>query len=158
MKMNHVGISVSDIERTIAFYRDMFGMEQSCEVFPFGGSDFSAVMRLKGARGRMCMISGGDVSLELFEFANPVPRSKSADYPVADHGYSHFAFAVEDIESVYARLIAAGVTIHCPVTTFAGGMKAIYARDPDGNVFELLERVAAPPERTQHSAGETLDD
>lgn len=72
--MHHVGISVSDIERTIAFYRDMFGMEQACAVFPFGGPDFSAVMGLDDA----C-----------------------------------------------ARLSAAGVSIHCPVTTFAGGMKAI---------------------------------
>lgn len=141
--MNHVGISVSNIERTITFYRDMFGMEQDCDVFSFGGPDFSAVMGLEDARGRMCMISGGDVSLELFEFAKPAPQPKRADYPVADHGYSHFAFSVDNIEEVHDRLSAAGVTIHCPVTTFPGGMKAIYARDPDGNVFELLERTVA---------------
>lgn len=142
MKMNHVGISVSNIERTIDFYRDMFGMEQDCEVFPFGGPDFSAVMGLDDAQGRMCMISGGDVSLELFEFTNPAPKLKRDDYPVADHGYSHFAFWVDDIEQVHDSLRDAGVRIHCPVTTFPGGIKAIYARDPDGNVFELLERTA----------------
>ena len=76
MKMNHVGLSVSNIERTIKFYRDIFGMEQDCDVFPFGGPDFSAVMGLENASGRMCMITGGDVSLELFEFTNPAPRPK----------------------------------------------------------------------------------
>ncbi len=139
--MNHVGISVANIERTIDFYREMFGMEQDCDVFPFGGPDFSAVMGLEDAQGRMCMITGGDVSLELFEFTKPTPQQKRADYPVADHGYSHFGFSVENIDEVHDRLRAAGVPIHCPVTTFPGGMKAIYARDPDGNVFELLERV-----------------
>jgi catechol 2,3-dioxygenase-like lactoylglutathione lyase family enzyme len=50
MRMNHVGISVSNIDRTVAFYRDMF---------PFGGPDFSAVMGLDAAQGRMCKIIGG---------------------------------------------------------------------------------------------------
>jgi catechol 2,3-dioxygenase-like lactoylglutathione lyase family enzyme len=142
--MHHVGISVANIERTIAFYRDMFGMEKDCEIFPFAGPDFSAVMGLDHVGGRMCMITGGSVSLELFEFANPVPQSKSITYPVADHGYSHFGFEVEDIDAVFDRLSRAGVHLHCPVTTFVGGMKAAYGRDPDGNVFELLERGPPP--------------
>jgi catechol 2,3-dioxygenase-like lactoylglutathione lyase family enzyme len=144
MKMNHVGVSVVDLDRSIAFYREMFGMEPAMEIMPFGGPQFSGVMGLPGAHGRMCMITGGDVALELFEFAEPAPRAKAADYPVADHGYSHFGFEVEDIEAVYARLNAAGVRFHCPVTTFPGGMKAAYGRDLDGNVFEILERGPPP--------------
>lgn len=144
MRMNHVGISVSNIERSIVFYREMFGMEQDCEVFPFGGPQFSQVMGLENAEGRMCMITGGNVSLELFEFTNPAPARKDPGYPVADHGYSHFGFEVDGIEAVYDRLNAAGVRFHCPVTTFPGGMKATYGRDPDGNVFEILERGPRP--------------
>jgi hypothetical protein len=37
------------------------------------------------------------------------------------------------------RLRAAGVRFHSPVTTFPSGIKATYGRDPDGNVFEMLE-------------------
>lgn len=147
MKMSHVGISVADIDCSIAFYRDMFGMEQACEVFPFGGPDFALVMGLAGASGRMCMITGGDVALELFEFAEPQPRAQDPTYPVADHGLSHFGFEVEDIEATYDRLVAAGVVFHCPVTTFPSGMKATYGRDPDGNVFEIMERGPPPPTR-----------
>jgi glyoxylase I family protein len=142
MKMNHVGISVSNIERTIAFYRDMFGMEELTPVFPFGGPDFSAIMGVENAQGRMTMISNGDVRLELFEFANPRPAPRDPNYPVADHGYSHFGFDVEDIDAVYERLKAAGVPIHCPVIQFQGGIRAIYARDPDGYVFEVLQMPA----------------
>jgi catechol 2,3-dioxygenase-like lactoylglutathione lyase family enzyme len=144
MKMNHVGISVVNLDRSIAFYREMFGMEPAMEIMPFGGPDFTAVMGLPGAHGRMCMVTAGDVWLELFEFAAPAPRPKAVDYPVADHGYSHFGFEVEDIEAVYDRLIAKGVQFHCPVTTFAGGMRAAYGRDLDGNVFEILERGPPP--------------
>ena len=144
MKMNHVGLSVVDLDRSIAFYRDAFGMEPAMEIMEFGGPQFTSVMGLPGAHGRMCMIGGGDIWLELFEFAEPRPAPKDQDYPVADHGYSHFGFTVDDVEAVYARLAAAGVRFHCPVTTFSSGMKAAYGRDPDGNVFEIMERGPPP--------------
>src|ERR1700751_3240441 len=95
MTVNHVGISVSDIERSIAFYRDMFGMEQLCEVFPFGGEQYEAIMDIPGVTGRMCMIGRGDLNLELFEFTKSKP--KDPEYPVSDRGYSHFGVVVDDI-------------------------------------------------------------
>ncbi|MDG2005345.1 MAG: VOC family protein [Novosphingobium sp.] len=139
MKMNHVGISVSNIENTLAFYREMFGMEEMTPVFPFGGPDFSAIMGVENATGRMTMICKDDVRLEIFEFATPKPAPRDPNYPVADHGYSHFGFDVEDIDEVHDKLKAAGVPIHCPVVDFPGGIRAIYARDPDGYVFEVLQ-------------------
>ena len=138
MKFSHVGISVTDIDRSIAFYRDLFGMEQLCEVFPFGGEQFETIMDIPGVQGRMCMIGKGTLQLELFEFANS--RPKDPEYPVSDRGYSHFGFEVEDIAATYEKLRAADVRIHSPVITFmGGGMKAAYCRDPDGNVFEIME-------------------
>lgn len=139
MKMNHVGISVSNLENTIAFYRDMFGMEELMAPLPFNGGDHSRIMGLDGATGRISMIRKGDVHLELFEFASPRPSPRDPNYPVADHGYSHFGFEVEDIDECYERLTAAGVRFHCPVVSFPGGIRALYGRDPDGYVFELLE-------------------
>lgn len=138
MKFSHVGISVSDIERSIAFYRDMLGLEQLCDVFPFGGEQFETIMDIPGVRGRMCMIGKGTLNLELFEFAGAKP--KDPEHPVSDRGYSHFGVEVDDIAATYEKLRAAGARIHSPVITFmGGGMKAAYCRDPDGNVFEIME-------------------
>lgn len=139
MKMHHVGISVTDLERSIAFYRDMLGMEQACPIFPFGGTNFEQIMALKNVQGRMCVIAKGNVLLELFEFSHPKPAPKDPNYSVGDRGISHFGVEIADIEGTYERLRAAGVRFHSPVLTFMSGMKAAYARDPDGNVFELLE-------------------
>ena len=139
MKMNHVGISVADIERSVAFYCDMLGMEQASPVFPFAGPDFEEIMALDGAQGRMCVVSTGDLHVELFEFSAPAPSPKDPAYSVGDRGISHFGIEVADIDSAYRRLSEAGVLIHSPIKTFPGGTKAIYARDPDGNVFELVE-------------------
>lgn len=139
MEMNHIGISVSDLERSITFYRDMLDMEQLCEIFPFGGPQFQKVMGLPDAEGRMCVIRGGTVQLELFEFARPDPAVQDPNYSVGDRGISHFGIEVPDVQATYDRLAAAGVRFHCPIETFPGGVKATYGRDPDGNVFELLE-------------------
>jgi catechol 2,3-dioxygenase-like lactoylglutathione lyase family enzyme len=145
MKFSHVGISVSDIDRSIAFYRDLFGMEQLCDVFPFGGEQYDAIMDIPGVQGRMCMIGKDTLQLELFEFANS--KAKDPEYPVSDRGYSHFGFEVEDIAATYEKLRAADVRIHSPVITFmGGGMKAAYCRDPDGNVFEIMEPGKPSPQ------------
>lgn len=138
MRFSHVGISVSDIERSIAFYHDMLGMEQLCEVFPFGGEQFEAIMDIPGVTGRMCMIGKGNLNLELFEFTGS--KAKDPEYPVSDRGISHFGVEVDDIAETYEKLRAAGTRIHSPVITFnQGSMQATYCRDPDGNVFEILE-------------------
>lgn len=142
MKFNHVGISVTDIDRSIAFYREFFGLEKLCEVFPFGGEQFETIMDIPGVTGRMCMIGKGDLQLELFEFTGS--KAKDPEYPVSDRGYSHFGMDVDDIAATYEKLRAADVRIHCPVITFAGGMKAAYCRDPDGNVFEIMEQGPPP--------------
>jgi catechol 2,3-dioxygenase-like lactoylglutathione lyase family enzyme len=138
MQFSHVGLSVVDIDRSITFYGEMLGMEQLCDVFPFGGEKFSAVMDIPDVQGRMCMIGKGTLKLELFEFADAA--AKNPNYPVSDIGFSHFGVEVEDIAATYDKLHAAGVRIHCPVLTFAGGgMRAAYCRDPDGNVFEIMQ-------------------
>ncbi len=137
---HHIALSVADIERSIAFYRDLFDMEQACPVFPIGGEQYDAVLGLRGVDGVMCVMKLGDFHMELFQFRRPAPANKSPDHSVADRGLTHFGVVVEDIEATYRKMLAAGVRFHAPVTQFPGGMKATYGRDPDGNVFELLER------------------
>ncbi len=139
-RLNHVGISVSNLERSIAFYRDIFGMRVLVHG-PFAGERYDSILRLKGARGHVAFLAStsGDLQLELFEFERPVPKPAAPDRSVCDHGITHFCIQVEDLESEYARLKAAGVVFHCPPTPFSATDKATYGRDPDGNVFELIE-------------------
>ena len=137
---HHIAISVTDIERSIDFYKSWFEMEQACPVFPIGGPQYDSVLALAGVQGKMCVMVKAGFHLELFEFAQPKPAAKDLNYSVADRGLTHFGVEVVDIEGTWNRMQAAGVRFHSPVTQFPGGMKAAYGRDPDGNVFELLER------------------
>ena len=137
--MNHVGISVSNLERSIEFYKEMLGMELAGPIFPFSGPLFEQVMALEKPQGRIGFLSNGSLQIELFEFSHPHAAPKDANYSVADRGISHFCVEVTDLAATYERLLAAGVRFHCPVLQFPSGIKATYGRDPDGNVFELLE-------------------
>lgn len=142
--MHHVGISVRNLERSIVFYTELMGMEIAAPTFPLNAPDLEQIMALPALQGRMCVVRKGSLLIELFEFAHPKPLMKDADYPVSDLGISHFGIEVEDLEATYQRLFAAGVRFHSPVMRFPRGVKATYGRDPDGNVFELLEISTEP--------------
>lgn len=135
--LHHAALSVTDLDRAIHFYCDVLGMEELA-TGPFGGEVMERIMRLPGARGRSALVRAGSQHLELFEFADPKPNLQALDRPVNDHGITHFCVLVSDVFKEYERLLSAGVEFHCPPQQF-GHMYATYVRDPDGNVFELLE-------------------
>jgi catechol 2,3-dioxygenase-like lactoylglutathione lyase family enzyme len=134
---NHVGISVASLERSIAFYRDLLGMQLIQEV-AFAGEKYESILGLKGAKGRIAILRIGNLELEFFEFGHPVGRTADSNRPVCDAGIAHFAVQVEDLAGLYARLHAAGVVFHSPPIDF-GCALATYLRDPDGNVIEMLQ-------------------
>jgi catechol 2,3-dioxygenase-like lactoylglutathione lyase family enzyme len=101
-------------------------------------------MGLKDVKVQTGIMSKGSLMLELFEFAAPAHESLDPNYSVANQGISHFGVKVPDIDAAYNHMSAHGVRFHAPVTTFASGIRATYGRDPDGNVFELLEFPTAP--------------
>jgi catechol 2,3-dioxygenase-like lactoylglutathione lyase family enzyme len=138
----HVGISVSNLERSIRFYGEGLGLEVLVNG-AFAGERYERILGLPGARGRVALLKGPDLQLELFEFAAPQPRASDVDRPVCDHGISHFCIGVTDIDMAYRRLSDAGARFHCPPLEFPKLGKATYGRDIDGNVFELFEAAGS---------------
>jgi catechol 2,3-dioxygenase-like lactoylglutathione lyase family enzyme len=137
-KMNHVGISVSNLDEAIAFYANGFGMSV-LERSVFSGEQYDRIMNLARVTGSTAVLRVGDFELELFEFIHPSPRSGATDRPVCDQGITHFCIEVDDIDRACERLKAAGARFHCAPIEFAGVGSATYGRDPDGNVFELFQ-------------------
>jgi len=136
-RLNHVGISVRNLQRSIAFYRDMLGMQVVGEG-DFSGEQYEQILALPQVRGRAAMLECDGLRIELFEFVTPDPGRADPARPVSDHGISHFCIEVAEVAPLYERLRACGVSFHCPPLRF-GGARATYGRDPDGNVFELLQ-------------------
>ena len=139
-RTDHIGISVASLERSIRFYRDGLGL-MLVEEEGFSGEQYDRILGLKDVRGRLALLRANNLQIELFEFEHPQPRNSTPDRPVCDHGITHFCIEVTDIEALCERLSAAGARFHCPPLLFFGTTKATYVRDPDGNVFELIENI-----------------
>jgi catechol 2,3-dioxygenase-like lactoylglutathione lyase family enzyme len=136
--INHVAMSVYSLERSMHFYRDTLGMVVVAEG-AFSGKDFEAILGLKNVRGRAALLKAERLQVELFQFETPQPRPSAPDRPVCDHGITHFCIEVADVDAAYDRLLRAGVRFHTSPITFFGTTRATYGRDPDGNVFELMQ-------------------
>ncbi len=136
---HHAAISTPDLDAFLAFYCDVLG----CEVaWTFGweaGSDEAdAVTDLRGSAARAAMLKLGDSHLEVFEFSAPAAAGQNGERQANEHGLSHICLQVADIHSEYKRLKKAGMRFHCPPQAQDTGF-VTYARDPDGNIVELLE-------------------
>lgn len=144
--VHHIGLSAKDLQRLTRFYQEALGfdlvMEMEWESGSEAGASVDRIIGLEGSASKIAMMSKGGMIIELFEYGSPAPRPKPSDWRVSDYGYSHICLEVEDVEAEYERLQEAGMTFHAPPPSEpTNGFKAIYGRDPEGNVIELLEIV-----------------
>ncbi len=146
--LHHAGMTVSDLDRALGFWRDALGMEMVVAQESRGGY-FEAIVGEHDVVVRTCHLAfgGQGARVELFQFLSPAGghhRSRTADV-----GFAHVCVAVESgLDDLVARLLAAGGTTDTPepVAIDRGantGGRALYMRDPDGHVLELFE----PPAR-----------
>jgi catechol 2,3-dioxygenase-like lactoylglutathione lyase family enzyme len=144
--IDHVGLATVDIDRSIHFYQDLFGMELVQRVEVNDQAEFNHIFALEHVKAKGAILRLGSMRIELFEFLSPRGRAPDLRQPVNNPRIYHICFVVKDINREYARLKAAGVPFHHEPEDF-GIAKAAYGRDPDGNVFELLQwpaKDAAP--------------
>lgn len=136
--INHSGLVVADLERSLAFYRDVIGMRVTRTVDRSGlpisqivGYDATHII---GAH----MSSGSGPTLELIQYLHPFTSEKVTSERNA-LGASHIAFEVNDIHSAYETLKANGAQIMNPPAELEPGRSGCYIQDPDGNWIELVE-------------------
>jgi catechol 2,3-dioxygenase-like lactoylglutathione lyase family enzyme len=137
--IHHTGISTGNLDRLVAFYRDIVGFRVVHEDgWAPGTAQTNAIMGLPDTAARVVLMTAGNAMLELFEFTLPEPRSSEVERPVCDHGITHLCLDVTDIDAEYARMRDAGMRFHCPPVDY-GAWRTTYGRDPDGNVVEIQE-------------------
>lgn len=147
--VHHVSVSVPDIDRARQFYIDLLGAEEVQYVEWSEGNPFiNDIVGLPECSGKSFMARLANTYIEVFEYLTPRSPPQDPRRPVNLNGYTHFALQVEDIEAVYQRMLAAGVTFHVPPQHLGElrekdgrrvGFRSTYGRDFFGNVFELME-------------------
>lgn len=140
---HHASRSVGDMERSLAFYRDLLGMEVVLDT-EMEGEMLEREVALKGARLRLVgLASGGETMLELLQYHEPRPREREDGLRPCDVGAHHLALAVEDIQAAYQDLGAAGVEFTWPPQEvdagFFAGHRTAYCYDPDRLIVELWQ-------------------
>ena len=153
--MNHTGFAVSNMERSVAFYRDQLGLEIERDQI-LEGEFISELVGYPDAKLHIIYLGLGDMkhSVELIEYLNP--RGDVAPLPDRkDIGATHLGIIVDNLDEFYKELSSKGVKFVSPPVTrpnavYPMAQKGCYMQDPDGNWLELLEQ---PPilERTTQS-------
>ncbi|NND68194.1 MAG: VOC family protein [Halioglobus sp.] len=136
--LHHIAIVCSDLERSRAFYEEVFEMTVLVDygaTQPYDKRD--RLLALKNVASRAMLLGNDCLRIELIEFAEP--KDDSGSPPAINRvGFSHIAVQTEDIAGDYARLIRMGVPCNSEPIDF-GKVTALYARDPDGNTIEWLQ-------------------
>jgi methylmalonyl-CoA/ethylmalonyl-CoA epimerase len=129
MRANHVGISVPDLDESIAWYQRMLG--------------FELVRKMTSEDPKMvfALLHRDDINVELFQLEEGRAMPDYRFDPTADlyvHGVKHLAFEVEDAVAASSELEAKGARILLgpvvtPRTTY------VFLADNSGNPFELIQ-------------------
>ena len=140
-----IGFTVSDMERSVAFYTDVLSFEKIAD-FRVTGPSYDRLQGVFGSNARIVHMRLGDQIVELTEYASP-PDSRPIPVPSRSYDlwFEHIAIVVSDMERAYETLQRHRVRQISPEpqtipasNVAAAGIKAIKFRDPDNHDLELL--------------------
>ncbi|PIR19746.1 MAG: glyoxalase [Elusimicrobia bacterium CG11_big_fil_rev_8_21_14_0_20_64_6] len=139
LEIRHTGIVVADLEKSVAFWRDILGFTIDREMDE-SGSHIDAILGLKGARLRTIKLSAKDGNkVELLHFKSH-PDKPAWTGSAHSTGLTHIALTVDNLDEAYLKLEAAGVVFNCrPQLSPDGKVKVTYAKGPEGILLELVE-------------------
>jgi catechol 2,3-dioxygenase-like lactoylglutathione lyase family enzyme/ketosteroid isomerase-like protein len=140
---DHTGITVSNLERSLAFWRDVLGFELSHTAHQTGELA-SEITGVPGAEIKLAVVEApGGHKIELLEYLAPADQKRYGNLRPCDLGHTHVALLVDDLESVLERIAAHGWRAAGKAQTLPSGPNAgkrvVYVRDPDGATIEFMQ-------------------
>lgn len=103
-RLHHTGISVTDLDRSIAFYMDLLEMKLLWRLEHRRSPALDKVLGLTQVEVSYAMSESREGRLELFEYHSPQGKPHFPQRPVCDRGITHVAFEVKGIQELYKRL------------------------------------------------------
>jgi len=130
LRPHHVGVSVADIDASIAWYGENLGFAV-VEVGP-----------VPDGEGRLAMLQNGDFRVELFEVPGAEPLPPGRGDPGEDlrtQGIKHLAYGVDDLAGLLAAMRSRGVEVVWEVEH--AGHYVAFVKDNTGNLVELMQPI-----------------
>jgi catechol 2,3-dioxygenase-like lactoylglutathione lyase family enzyme len=157
-----VGFTVSDMDRSVAFYTKVLDFEKVGQA-EVAGPAYDQLEGLSDVRQRVVRLRLGDEYLQLSQYLAPEGRPAPANARSNDRWFQHVAVIVSDMDSAYARLrrfrvqeVSTGPQRLPKTIPPAAGIRAFYFRDPDGHPLEVLQFPPDKGDPKWHSARQRL--
>ncbi len=148
---DHTGITVSNVERSLAFWRDVLGFEFSHQSHQ-SGEMAEQITGVQGAELKLAVVKApGGHKIELLEYLAPADHRHDVDPSTSlrtslrpcDVGHVHVALVVDSLNEILDRIAVCGwKAAGKPQRLTKGpnaGKRVIYVRDPDGTTIEFME-------------------
>ncbi len=139
-----IGMTVSDMDRSIEFYTDVLGFEKVSDVEVWG-PEYEHLQGIFGVRMRVVRLKLGDQFIDLTEYLTPKGRSIPIDSRSNDRWFQHIAIVVNDMDKAYQHLrkykVQHASTAPQTIPAWneaAAGIKAFYFKDPDDHNLEII--------------------
>ncbi len=139
-----VGMTVSDMDRSVDFYSKVLDFQKISETEVLGDS-YERLQGIFGLRMRVVRMQLGDETIELTEYLTPKGKPFPDDTRSNDRWFQHIAIVVSDMDEAFERLRTSKVRYAstAPQTIpawnkGAAGIRAFYFRDPDGHFLEII--------------------
>jgi catechol 2,3-dioxygenase-like lactoylglutathione lyase family enzyme len=143
----NVGLHVTDIEVSLAFYRDLFGMSVVVDSGWLDDPSLLALTATPGGSIRIVNLTTGastGATITVVQVRG-IDRQPTRPREFHDPGSIHLAIDVDDLDDALTRLTAAGVpSVATPGEVSGGGpghARVAFFRDPDGFFVELVHRL-----------------
>jgi catechol 2,3-dioxygenase-like lactoylglutathione lyase family enzyme len=148
--VDSIGMTVSDLDRSVEFYSQVLSFEKVSET-EVAGPAYEHLEGVFGLRMRIARMRLGDEFIELTEYLAPRGRPEPVDSRANDRWFQHIAIITSDMDRAY-KWLRENKVVHASSgpqrlpdwNKNAGGIQAFYFRDPDGHFLEVL---AFPPDK-----------
>lgn len=142
--IQYVGMTVSNMERSIEFYTKVLSFQKIKDI-EVAGDDWEKLQGVFGLRMRIVQMQLGEEIISLMQYLTPKGRPIPVDSRSNDRWFQHIAIVVSDMDKAYQQVRQHNIehTSTSPQqlpewNKKLGGVKAFYFKDPDGHNLELI--------------------
>ena len=140
--ISHIAICTRDMEKSLAFYRDMLGMMVLFDGYtdPTEGGRLHNYQQARKSRRRVSLRFAAGMKPTLTLTSHAGEEIAGAPLKLDQLGITHFSFTVPDTEALLQELLAKGVPLGGPRESFTnaqGRMRSFYVYDPDGIIIQF---------------------
>ena len=144
--ITHVGITVTNIESAIRWYKEIFGFHTLAGPVQLVADDShfgkisSDIFGSEFRKGKLALLTGSNgVCVEIFEFEEPLSQKRKEGFEYWKTGIFHFTIIDPDVENLVRQIVETGGKSRSQIWQFFPDKpyKMAYCEDPFGNIIEI---------------------